>query len=428
VSNFRFLRTEWPDLFEEAARAERIALVDPRTSCFYARRCLEMSLIWLFDADDTLRLPYRDDLAARIAEPTLSTLVGPAIRTKMDLIRRVGNAAVHRAAPVGSDSSKQLVAELFQVMYWIARRYARNQDDLPAEGLTFDPGLIAQPPSAAVRQKKQAELKAQAEAFAQQQKELSAARRTAEDLDAEIVRLRAEIKQAKAANAVRPDTHDYKEAETRRYIIDVLLREAGWKLDQPHDREHHVIGLPTEVAPSGEGKVDYVLWDGNGKPLALVEAKRTTRDETRGQHQAKLYADCLERMHGQRPIIFYTNGYKTQIWDDMFYPPREVKGFYRKDELRRLIERRAGRQQLPTAPINGEIVERSYQARAIRRVGETFEGKQRQALIVMATGAGKTRTVIALVDQLINAGWVKRVLFLADRQALVNLRDSALRS
>ena len=369
MSNFGFLRAEWPDLFEEAVRAERIAVADPRTSCFYARRCLEMSLTWLFDADDTLRLPYRDDLMARIAEPTLSALVGPAIRTKMDLIRRIGNAAVHRPAPVGSDSSKQLVAELFQVMYWIARRYARNQDDLPPEGLTFDASLIPRPQSAELRQRKQAELKKQAESFAQQQKELTAAKRKTEDLDAEIVRLRAEIRRAKAANAVRPDTHDYKEAETRKYIIDVLLREAGWRLDQPQDREYHVVGLPAEVAPSGEGKVDYVLWDDNGKPLALVEAKRTTRDETRGQHQAKLYADCLERMHGQRPVIFYTNGYKTQIWDDAFYPPRVVQGFYKKDELRRLVERRVGRQRLATAAINEEIVERSYQVRAIRRVG-----------------------------------------------------------
>jgi type I restriction enzyme, R subunit len=324
--------------------------------------------------------------------------------------------------------SKQLIAELFQVMYWIARRYARNQDDLPAEGLAFDPALIPHPLSAEVRQQKQADLRAQAEAFAQQQKELAAAREKAENLDAEIIRLRAEIKRAKAANAVRPDTHDYREAETRKYIIDVLLREAGWKLDQPQDREYHVTGMPTEVAPSGEGKVDYVLWDDNGRPLALVEAKRTTRDETRGQHQAKLYADCLERIHGQRPVIFYTNGYKTQIWDDTFYPPREIQGFYRKDELRRLIERRAGRQRLTTAPINEEIVERNYQARAIRRVGEAFETRQRQALVVMATGAGKTRTVIALVDQLVNAGWVKRTLFLADRQALVKQATNAFKT
>lgn len=428
MTNFGFLRVEWPDLFEEAVRAERIAIVDPRASCFYARRCLELSLNWLFDADDTLRPPYKDDLAARLAEPTLVNLVGPGIRTKMDLIRRVGNQAVHRVQAVEPHVSLRVVAELFHVMYWIARRYTRSEEDPPADGLAFNQALIPKPLSAEARALKQAELKAQAEVFAKQQEELAKAKRKAEDLDAEILRLREEIKKAKAANAVRPDTHDYNEKQTRTLIIDLLLREAGWKLDRAEDREFPVTGLPTSVVPSGTGKVDYVLWDDNGKPLGLVEAKRTTHDVTKGQHQAKLYADALEGMYGQRPVIFYTNGYQTQIWDDTFYPPREIQGFYTKDELRSLINRRAGRQRPSTTPINEEIAGRSYQARAIRQIGETLEAKQRQALLVMATGSGKTRTVIALVDVLIKAGWVKRVLFLADRQALVKQAANAFKA
>jgi type I restriction enzyme, R subunit len=171
----------------------------------------------------------------------------------------------------------------------------------------------------------------------------------------------------------------------------------------------------------GKGFVDYVLWGDDGKPLGLVEAKRTRRDSRVGQQQAKLYADCLEREFGQRPVIFYSNGYEHWVWDDANYPPRAVQGFYKKTELELLIQRRTSRKALSTAEINPAIVERFYQTRGIRRIGEAFErDHDRKALLVMATGAGKTRTVIALADLLMRSNWVKRVLFLADRVALVN--------
>lgn len=167
--------------------------------------------------------------------------------------------------------------------------------------------------------------------------------------------------------------------------------------------------------------MDYVLWGEDGKPLAVVEAKRTRRDAAEGRQQAKLYADCLERQSGQRPLIYYTNGYEHFFWDDRQAPERAVQGFHKKDELQLTVHRRTDRKPLAAQSINGVIVERHYQHRAIRRIGESFErDKQRKALVVMATGAGKTRTVIALVDLLMRAHWVKRVLFLADRVALVN--------
>jgi len=214
------------------------------------------------------------------------------------------------------------------------------------------------------------------------------------------------------------DTHDYSEAETRDAFIDLLLKEAGWQLDQPRDREFEVDGMPNN---QGKGFVDYVLWGDDGKPLALVEAKRTKRDARVGQQQAKLYADCLEVRFGQRPVIFYSNGYDHWIWDDKQYPPRQVQGFYKKAELELLIQRRSTRKLLAGAEINQNIVERYYQTRSIRRIGEAFErDHDRKALVVMATGAGKTRTVIALCDLLMRCNWAKRVLFLADRVALVN--------
>ena len=152
------------------------------------------------------------------------------------------------------------------------------------------------------------------------------------------------------------------------------------------------------------------------------------RDARVGQQQAKLYADCLEKQFGQRPVIFYTNGYEHWLWDDTRYPPRSVQGFLTKDELQLAIQRRTLRKPLGAEEIDGAIVERFYQTRAIRRVAEAFEkDHQRKALLVMATGAGKTRTVIALADLLMRANWAKRVLFLADRVALVRQAVNAFK-
>ena len=238
-------------------------------------------------------------------------------------------------------------------------------------------------------------------------------------------KLREEVAAARTANAARPDTHDYDEAATRDRFIDLLLREAGWNPDAPGTTEVEVSGMP---GATGKGFVDYVLWGDDGKPLALVEAKRSRASAMKGQQQAKLYADCLEAMHGQRPVIFGSNGYEHWIWDDTHVPPRAVQGFYKKAELALLIQRRT-RRPLADATPDGRIVERHYQQRAIRRVAETFEmQRQRKALVVMATGAGKTRTVIALAELLMRANWAKRVLFLADRVALVNQAVNAFKA
>ncbi len=171
-----------------------------------------------------------------------------------------------------------------------------------------------------------------------------------------------------------------------------------------------------------------MLWGDDGKPLGVVEAKRTRRDARAGQRQAELHADCLERQLGQRPIIFHTNGYEHWLWDDRRYPPRSVQGFLTKDELQLAIQRRTTRKPLANEEIDTAIVERFYQSRAIRRVTESFEKDGLcKTLLVMATGAGKTRTVIALSDVLMRANWAKRILFLADRVALVRQAVNAFK-
>ncbi|MDX6369347.1 MAG: type restriction enzyme subunit [Gaiellaceae bacterium] len=418
LSNFCFLKPAWPGLASEAAKAERNVLADPRAACFYARRVLELAVTWLYDADRALARPYREDLSSMLFEPSFQAAIDARIRTKMDVIRKQGNAAVHRQKRITASEAAVVVRELFHVMFWLARTYARAPEDAPHPNLAFDLAAIPRPITPEQRQATLAALRRKAEEQAARDAELERARAENEGLQAELERLRAEVAAAKAVNAARPDDHDYDEDTTRDLYIDLLLREAGWPLDESHDREFEVTGMPNAT---GVGYIDYVLWGNDGKPLAVVEAKRTRRDANVGRQQAKLYADCLERRFGQRPVIFYSNGYETWLWDDASYPPRAVQGFYTKDELALLINRRTSRRRLASLQISSAIVARHYQQRAIRRIAATFEeDNQRKALVVMATGAGKTRTVVALIDLLMRAGWIKRVLFLADRVALVN--------
>ena len=413
MSNFAFLGTEWKSVHEAAVKAESAAVTDPRTACFYARRALELAVAWAYKYDRALKLPYQDNISALIHEPTFKQTAGEAVFTKAKVIISLGNQAVHTNRPVPQTDSIRAVKELFHFCYWFARLYARGKK--PDAALTFNESLL---PTTTIPTQTLDQLKKLEVALAEKDEKLSFVLADKENLDAAIKKLREEVAAAKKATDKTSDDHNYNEAETRDYFIDLLLKEAGWALDQKHDREFPVVGMPNN---KGEGFVDYVLWGDDGKPLGLVEAKRTKRSPKEGEQQAKLYADCLEAMFGQRPVIFFSNGYEHWIWDDCNFPPREVQGFYKKAELELLIQRRTTRRSLKDAKISDTIVERFYQTRAIRKIGESFEkDHERKSLLVMATGSGKTRTVIALCDMLIRSNWVKRVLFLADRVALVN--------
>ena len=421
MSQFSFLQGEWPAVFDAAAKAETAVHADPRSACFYARRALELAVAWAYKHDAGLKLPYQDNLSALIHEPSFKQTAGEAVFGKARVINTLGNRAVHGQGTVPEADALAAARELFHVSYWLARTYGRI--GRPAPGLAFDPAALPRPARAAAQTTEQ--LQALEARLRERDENLAALLADKNALDEELKRLRAEVAEAKKAAAALPDTHDYSEAETRDYFIDLLLKEAGWPLAEARDREFEVAGMPNA---QGKGFVDYVLWGDDGKPLALVEAKRTRRDPRAGQQQAKLYADCLERQFGRRPLIFYTNGYEHWLWDDTRYPPRRVQGFYKKAELELQIQRRESRRSLAQAGINATIAERHYQTRAIRRVAEAFErDHDRKALLVMATGAGKTRTVIALADLLMKSNWAKRVLFLADRVALVNQAVNAFK-
>jgi len=415
ASNFDFLQNRYRTLYEHASHAESLVSTAPRASCFYTRFTLEQAVHWLYENDPYLKLPYDNNLAALIHEQTFQDNLKPGLFPKIRAIHKMGNIAVHDSTSITERDALNLVQELFHVLYWLCRSYAPDGRTLPA--LNFDRNLIPQPAAPASQDLSHAQLQ-ELEAQLSQANEM---RRIAEErkqqTEQQLETLKAEIAALKQQNEAVPDTHDYNEADTRRYLIDVLLKEAGWNIHQPQWTEYEVQGMPNDT---GKGYVDYILWGADGKPLALIEAKRTRKSADAGKHQAELYANCLQNQFGQRPVIFYSNGYETWIWDDLNYPPRPIQGFLKKDELERLIFRRTHRKRLHLVQVNPSIVERSYQTEAIRRITETFDEKKgRKALLVMATGTGKTRTAIALVDLLMKGNWVKRVLFLADRNALL---------
>jgi len=421
MSNFNFLPSSLDNLATSARKAEGHIMGDPRAACFHARFTLEAIIHWLYRHDPGLRMPYDRSLGALLHEPSLQHLLPEVVFQKTRIIQKVGNQAVHSPRPIRQYDALQVVKELHHLCYWLVRTYAPQAS---RAGAAWNPERV--PPAPATgevvpRKALEALEKKLAEhnqAALQQQQERDA-------LDAELQTLRQQLARIRAATAQQADPHDYSETETRHYLIDIELHRAGWPLDQPRDREVQVTGMPNA---KGIGYVDYVLWGDDGKPLAIVEAKKTTANPQSGRQQAKLYADCLEQQYGQRPIIFYTNGYTTWLWDDTVYPPRRVAGFYKKDELARLILRRTQRQALDVAQVKDTIVGRYYQKRALGSLFQPLTQARRKALLVMATGTGKTRIAIALVDVLQRAGWVRRALFLADRVSLVNQACNAFKT
>jgi type I restriction enzyme R subunit len=422
MSNFAFLAAEFPAVHEAAVEAERQAGVSPTAAAFFAGKAVEVAVKWAFRSDPNLKLPYQDNIAALLHEPSFRRAAGEAVFAKAKYVNSLRNRAVHEERTIRPDDAAGAVKELFHVGFWFARTYARKTK--PADGLTFDASVLSRRDD--VLKKAFVQIKAQQAELDARNGELTKLLVDRQNLDTELTTLRAAVAAARKAAEARPDQHDYNETETRDRYIDLLLREAGWAIDKPEDIEFRVEGMPNN---EGVGFVDYVLWGADGKPLGLVEAKRTRKDARQGQQQAKLYADCLEARYGHRPVIFYSNGYEHWIWDDTRYPPRQIGGFYKRDELELLIQRRTGRRPLGSERVDRKIVERPYQQRAIRAIAKSFEADgDRKALLVMATGSGKTRTVIALVDLLMRAGWVKRVLFLADRVALVNQAAGAFKA
>lgn len=413
ASNFDFLQADWAALHDDAVQVERNVHASPRTGVFYARRTLERTVTWLYAHDAGLQRPYQDNLSALIHEPTFRHILPPQLFRDAALIVRLGNQAVHSDLPINTTDAVHVTRLLHAFVGWVARIYGKPQPTVPP----FDPALLPIPQAVPPRDQTAEQLRNVQEQLALKDTEIAAREERLRGTDEEIARLRQEIATLRQAREQAVPVEAVNEAVTRDLYIDMLLREAGWDPHGPNVYEFPVTGMPT---PTGQGFVDYVLWGQDGRPLAVVEAKRTSVDPQVGKRQAELYANCLEQQFGQRPVIYYTNGYETTLWDDQFAPPREVQGFATPDELQLLVNRRTSRRPIAEVVPNRTIVDRYYQREAIQRVCETFDrDRQRRALLVMATGTGKTRLSIATVELLMKHNWVRRVLFLADRNALL---------
>jgi type I restriction enzyme R subunit len=423
-SQYALIAGQWPELHEEALKVEQFARSDPRTACFYGRRTIELLVEWVYDNDSQLERPFAaQTLAELMYARVFCDLAGEQMR-RFRLLKDLGNKAVHRTDPIRVGDAVIAARELFQVLRWFALTYGRDQQRV--RGCSFNVDLLPSREAATEGQAQSREqLEVLAEQLAERDTQLRNQRLAALASQEELDRLRQEITAMRKANeaAARPEP-DLSEFDTRRSYIDFYLEEAGWVHCQSCTHEHEVQGMPNAT---GTGYVDYVLWGNDGKPLALVEAKRSSRDSMEGQRQAELYANCLEQRYGQRPLIFLSNGYRHRLWDDLRYPPREVQGFYKKDELETLIRRREIRQPLAKATLSNTIAGRYYQQRAIRAICESLEQGHLKALLVQATGTGKTRTAISLTDVLTRCNWIKRVLFLADRTSLVLQAERAFR-
>ena len=412
--NFEILRESWPELAAFGGFAESYAHADPASALVKLRLFAENLTK---DIYRDLRLPKPDQPAFvdLLKNDAFAAITPKVVLNKLHALRIHGNKAAH-GEPVHAQHSLWLLKEAHDLARWLCIQYGKAKaDQLPA----FTQPATSHKANARERRQILEKLAAQEAQMEALLAELDEARLKAGAAEKEA----AELKElASTAQAAADELH-FSEAETRTRLIDSFLASAGWDVGEDLKSTGQVgkeVALDGQPTTTGTGYADYVLWDDNGNPLAVIEAKKTAVDAERGRHQAKLYADSLEEKYRHRPIVFYTNGFDIWIWDDaQNFPPRKLYGFYSKDSLQHLANyQRAQKKPLDTIEINDQIVDRLYQMEAIKRVTECFAQRHRKALIVQATGTGKTRVAIALTDLLIRAGWVKRVLFLCDRKEL----------
>ncbi|MGG1073161.1 DEAD/DEAH box helicase family protein [Priestia megaterium] len=406
LNNFDFLhnKTQFSSFANACLEAEKSLQISPATCAILTRRALELSVKWLYASDGELNLPYQDNLSSLIHERTFMSIIDEDIFPLMKYIIKLGNVAVHTNSTITRNEAVLALHNLHQFIDWLD--YCYSDDYSESE---FNEGILLTGEEPRKRPEEYKEL----------YEKLSSKDRRLEDLIKENIKLRKDLTEKRIENTEQYDfqVDELSEFNTRKIYIDLELKLAGWEFGRELLEEYQVTGMPNN---QGIGFVDYVLLGDNGKPIAVVEAKKTSYDASKGKQQAKLYADCIEQMHGQRPIIFYTNGFDIRLWDDTNYPERKVSGFYTKADLQLLIDRRTIQRPLTDIEIRDEISNRYYQKEAILSVCEAIQAKQRRSLLVMATGSGKTRTAISLVDVLVRHNWVKNVLFLADRKTLVS--------
>ena len=405
MSNFDFLKQSkiFNNFSEACCEAENGIGLNTVTCSILSRRALELAVKWLYANDNDLRIPYNDNLSALVHDITFKNIIDEKLLKQIEYVIKLGNFAVHNNKKISREEAILSLRYLYNFTCWIAYCYSDSFEEKE-----FDENILPKQTVNVLAVKERETLYQELEA---KDKKIEETRKENEALREKLTKTREDKKKNYAFNV-----KDISEYETRKKYIDLELKLAGWDFETNIQEELKLQGMPNNKQ---EGYADYILFGKNGLPLAVVEAKRTSVDPKVGQNQAKLYADCVEQEYHQRPVIYYTNGFEIYMWDDVNYPPRKVAGFYTQDELQLLINRRSSKQNLEHIFVDDKITNREYQLEAIKSVCEAFEEGHRKALLVMATGTGKTRTAISIVDVLSDKEWVKNVLFLADRTVLV---------
>ena len=413
MTNFDYLKNEpkFTAFADVAISAERIILMDPEASIINSRRAMEFALKWMYSVDKELEMPYQDNLQSLMNSEEYRQIVGPDIWKRMDFIRRSGNNVAHSGKKQGRDVAMLCLENLAIYLDYIAYCYSDNYEEH-----VFTTAYIEERQEKAKQKKQEAEdtkdqLAGKEEELAQKELDLKKLMEENEALREELSARRQEQQPTYV-----PKPLELSEYKTRKLYIDAMLTDAGWTEGKDWINEVELFGMPNH---SEVGYADYVLYDDMHRPLAVIEAKRTCVDVSKGRQQAKLYADILEQKYKRRPVIFLTNGFETHIIDGQ-YPERKCAVIYSKRDLEKWFNLLTMRTSLKHITVDKTIAGRYYQESAIKAVCESFDEKnRRKALLVMATGSGKTRTCIALCDVLLKAGWVKNILFLADRNSLV---------
>ena len=413
ITNFDYLKQEpkFSRFADVAISAERIILMDPEASIINSRRAMEFAVKWMYSVDSDLEMPYQDNLQSLMNAEEYRDIVGPDLWKRMDYIRRCGNNVAHSNKKLGRDEAMLCLENLFIYLDFVACCYSEQYEERSFDKTVITSRIEKARESKAAASAVKAELEREQEKSTRQELDLQKLMAENASLKEELSARRQEQQQAYV-----PKPLDLSEYKTRKLYIDAMLMEAGWTEGKDWLNEVELHGMPNQ---SGIGFADYVLYDDMHRPLAVIEAKRTCADVSRGRQQAKLYADLLEQKYKRRPVIFLTNGFETHIIDGQ-YPERPCAVIYSKRDLEKWFNLLAMRTSLEHVTVDKNIAGRYYQEAAIKAVCRSFDEKnRRKALLVMATGSGKTRTVIALCDCLLKAGWVKNILFLADRNSLV---------
>ena len=404
MSNFDFISdSRLVDIKNACIEAEKGLTITATTSAIMSRKALELGIKWVYGVDGDLKIPYQQTLATLIHDRNFKNIIDTNLLKKIIYIQKLGNQAVHSNTKIKKQESLLSLKNLHDFILWITYLYCDNYVEHK-----FNESIVSDPENNKVLEKEKLELL----------ERLESNEKTIEQLQKEFESLRKDTPKIRRQkeSSIPYDIKDISEFNTRKQYIDLDLEIAGWEINKNLVEELPITGMPNV---SGDGFVDYVLMGTNGKPVGLVEAKRTSKDARVGQQQAKIYADCLENKYGQRPIIFFTNGFDIYMWDDCNYPYRKVSGYYTQEQLQLLIDRRTLKKDLKNISIDDNITNRTYQQEAIKAFCDDLNNHQRKGLLVMATGTGKTRTAVSIVDVLTNANWIKNVLFLADRAELV---------